>query len=152
MTSSKQVLHNLLQETFELITPLADKSLITENEYIILANLFGKMNISLDKLQDLNVMIRKNRHYQRREPICRITEDEKVNNNEYELCNCGSFIKTHKNNRYLKSHINTDKHYKLLRAKRLVYVKKDKNIDFEIKREILIESFTLKHIQYVAEG
>jgi len=152
MTSSKQALMLLLTEMFELITPLVDNKLINKKDYLAISDQFHRMNIPINKIEEITNKVRKNKHYKKKAILARASEKEKVNNDAYMLCSCGSFIKKHIKNRFSSAHIKTDKHYKLLRAKRLVYIKKDKDIDFEIKREILIEALTLKHILLVQEG
>ena len=140
----KEQFHELMVELFGMIENING---ITEGEYLLVAEIMKKMNLNLNRLQQIQVIIQANPYYARyvKSPInyTRLTEEDKRRRTDYKLCGCGRMIKD--DDEILREHLNTQVHYQGIRNKTLAAKKKSADIEFEIKRQIALESFCVNH-------
>jgi hypothetical protein len=96
------------------------------------------------------------RHYvQRAKPLpAKLTEAMKAKDPNYYLCKCGRFC--HRKEEYVLEHLATHVHHQGLRNKKFAALKAKKiegdelkkiDIEEEIRREVVVEGFALRHLK-----
>lgn len=148
----KERFQEILLEIFELI-----EGQVPEGIYLQVANHLTDANRQLNALttpspQIISLVqeVRQNYYYlnyvQRERPKQhpRITEAEKAKSPDYQLCSCGRYI-SNKEHKWVDEHLKTQVHYQGIRNKKLSAKKKSFNIEEEIKREVVLSAFCLKH-------
>jgi len=160
----KERFQEILLTIFELI-----EDSVPEGVYLQVAEEMKKANNELNSLvapQTQQVQIvrliveaRQNYYYrhhvQRAKPLpAKLTEAMKAKSPNHYLCRCGRFC--HRKEEYIAEHLATHIHHQGLRNKKFAALKAKKiegdelkkvNIEEEIRREVLIEEFALKHLQ-----
>jgi hypothetical protein len=157
----KERFQEILLTIFELI-----EDSVPEGVYLQVAEEMKKANNELNSIVAPQVQIgrlvqeaRQNyyyRHYvQRTKPLPpKMTEAKKANDPNYYLCKCGRFC--HRKAEYIEEHLATHVHHQGLRNKKFAALKAKKiegdalkkvDIEEEIRREVLVEGFALKHLQ-----
>jgi hypothetical protein len=160
----KERFQEILLTIFELI-----EDSVPEGVYLQVAEQMKQANTELNSIvapQPQQVQIvrliveaRRNyyyRHYvQRAKPLPpKITEAMKAKSPDHYLCKCGRFC--HRKEEYIEEHLKTHIHHQGLRNKKFAALKAKKiegdelrkvNIEEEIRREVLIEEFALKHLK-----
>lgn len=142
----KEELNELMVEMFGMIEEID----INEGKYLEFAELFKQMNININRLCQIKTILENNTYYNRfiRNQTTlkrkRLTEDQKRQHSDYHLCSCGRYVNNlHKN---VLKHIKTLVHKQGLRNKKYSAKKGKTEIEFEINREVALQSFCIKHI------
>lgn len=142
----KEELNILMVEMFGMLEDMN----IQEGQYLQFAEMFKNMNININRLVEMKNEIQQNHYYthfvrNRNNTLRRkrLTEAEKAKHPKYNLCNCGRYI--HQDEQ--KDHLQTQVHYQGRRNRK--YAAKqvsEEEIKFDINREVLIQSFIIKHL------
>jgi len=143
----KQQLHELMVEMFLMLENLN----INENDYLQFGELFKQMNINIDNLVNMKTELIQNTYYRnyikntvRRH---RLTENEKLKNENYIVCNCGRCV--HKNE--LQQHFKSQVHYQGRRNRKYAKTKLDDEIiNMCISREVVLQAFIINHLKRVS--
>jgi hypothetical protein len=153
----------ILMTIFELI-----EETVPEGVYLQVAEQLKQANKELDKVVTPEPQVRivtlvqearQNFYYRnyvtRPKPLPpRLTEAMKAKDANYYLCRCGRFC--HRKPEYIEEHLETQVHYQGIRNKKLSALKAKKvegeelkkiDIEAEIRREVVVEGFALRHLQ-----
>lgn len=148
----KERFQEILLEIFELI-----EGQVPDGIYLQVANHLTDANRQLNaftapapQIITLVQEVRQNYYYrnyvQRERPKQnpRLTEAEKAKSPHHQLCSCGRYI-SNREQEWIDEHLETQVHYQGIRNKKLSAKKKSFNIEEEIRREVVLSAFCLKH-------
>ena len=146
----KQEFKDIMLNIFDLIFNIVEKYPVESQEYKQICDLFKKADLKFDNIVNLSNHLQNNTYYNRyvRQEFNStrqiLTDEQKLKDKDYKLCECGCFIKKY----HYKEHLETQKHYVNLRSKKHAIKQKNQTkIDNGIKTEILIGGMLLKRQQ-----
>lgn len=137
---------NIMIEILGMVENICDKYPVESQEYIDICNQFKNANLKFEDLMKKVNELKENTYYNNYivNPNTKnstiLTDDQKSNNNSFVLCQCGCYV----NKSHLARHKKTDKHYKLIRNKKLTLKKQSTNISPEISKEVKLSALMLK--------
>jgi hypothetical protein len=147
-TQPKEELNNLMVEMFGMLEDME----IQEGKYLQFAEMFKQMNININRLAQIKTAVQTNTYYvQHVRPATRrttlrrkrLTEAQKAIHKNYVLCNCGRYI--HEDMQ--QEHLQTAVHYQGRRNRKYALTKpSEEQMELEIQREVLLQSFIIKHL------
>jgi len=151
----KERFQEILLEIFELI-----EGQVPEGIYLQVADHLTDANRQITAftapppppLQVITLVqeVRQNYYYrnyvrsQRPKQNPRLTEADKAKSADHQLCSCGRYISKVKQE-WIDEHLETQVHYQGIRNKKLSSKKKSFDIEDEIKREVVLSAFCLRH-------
>lgn len=137
----KDIMINILS----MVEEICEKYPIQSQEYYDICDQFKNANLKFDDLMGAVNQLKDNSYYNDyvRDGATRehtiLTDDQKSKCKNYTLCNCGCYI----NKNHLARHKHTDKHYKLVRNKKLASKKGAEDISNEINTEVKLSALMI---------
>lgn len=155
----KEAVNRIMIDLFDMVENMTlNQETFNEGKFLQVAELFKQMNINIERLQKIKNELVNNVYYQHRirnkRVVPRLTEEQKLKHKDYGLCNCGRVVKIYNTKpKWIEEHLNSQVHYQGLRNRK--YAGKhnaDELANEDIKREIVIQAFIIKHLNTIEEA